>query len=88
MFKFEDKVDKVAIDKDFDYVKFPDLPRHEQISCLPKIFVEEVEMNDKEEKFLSHEHKMKKHSPNHHVHWHCDKIKDASKCLSHGISQY
>ena len=76
-----------AIDKGFDYMSFPHLTNEEKVYSLPKPFVEEIELYHMET-FLSHKHEMKQHSPKHHTHWRCDKIKDVSKCMSSDIPKY
>ena len=80
--------DPAAVDKNFNYEKFPELSNAEKAANLPKLFIDEVEM-EKTETFLSHpKHTLRQHSPKHHPHWACDKVKGVKTCQSKGIPKY
>ena len=54
-FEFGFMKDSTAIDANFDYENFPNQPVEVQVQSLPKIFIDELQMQELET-FSSHAH--------------------------------
>ena len=76
-----------AIDEGFDYINFPDLTPNEQLDSIPKLMLQDIEL---EKVVVTRSHpgcEMKKRPNNHNGGWICDLLEGTSRCLS-GIKSY